>query len=53
MRGEQPTLIPVVNQDPHGMAAVPGLAAHTYFEGSRHKAPAWVNQVTLKTYFLM
>ena len=49
MRGEQPTMIPVVTEDPHGMAAVPGIAAQRYFEGSRQKAPAWVNQVTLKT----
>jgi len=46
-------MIPVVNEDPHGMAAVPGGAAYIYFDGSRDKAPAWVNQVTLKTYLLI
>jgi len=52
MKREQPGMIPIVTNDPHGMAISPDPESYEFFERWRGKAPAWVNQVTLKRFFL-
>lgn len=53
MRGEAAGVVPVVTEDPHGMSAVPGMGPFEFFEeGRKTKAPAWVNQVTIKRFRL-
>jgi hypothetical protein len=52
MRGEDAGVVPVVSDDVHGMAAVPGADAYEFFEGLRQKkASNWANQVTIKRFY--
>jgi fermentation-respiration switch protein FrsA (DUF1100 family) len=49
-RGEPPAMIPVVSADPAGPAALPTPDSYTWFtETARLRAPAWRNEVTLRT----
>ncbi|HZV49322.1 MAG TPA: alpha/beta hydrolase [Candidatus Dormibacteraeota bacterium] len=49
-RGEPPAMIPVVSADPAGPAALPTPDSYTWFtETARERAPAWRNEVTLRT----
>ena len=51
MKGGKPATVPVVTNDPHGMAALPGIGAWEYFETAHlTKAPNWVNEVTIKRF---
>lgn len=49
-RGEQPTMIPVVAEDPYAVAALPTPDSYQWFtHTSAERAPAWRNEVTLLT----
>jgi hypothetical protein len=49
-RGEPPVMIPVVSSDPAGPAALPTPDSYAWFtETARLRAPAWRNEVTLRT----
>lgn len=49
-RGEPPAMIPVVSEDPMGPAALPTPDSYEWFvETGRTRAPAWRNEVTLRT----
>lgn len=48
-RGETPVMIPVVSEDPAAMAALPGSDAADWFLGNAERAPAWRNEVTLRS----
>lgn len=49
-RGEPPGMIPVVSEDPMGPAALPTSDSYQWFmETGRTRAPAWRNEVTLRT----
>ena len=49
-RGEAPRMIPVVSPDPAGPAALPTPDAWQWFnETGRTRAPAWRNEVTLRS----
>jgi hypothetical protein len=52
MKSEQPGMIPLVTNDPHGIAVSPDPESYEFFERWGGKAPAWANQVTLKRFFL-
>jgi fermentation-respiration switch protein FrsA (DUF1100 family) len=48
--GKAPAMIPVVTNDPAGMAALPTADSFQWFiETGQTKAPAWKNEVTLRT----
>ncbi|WP_028938418.1 alpha/beta hydrolase [Pseudonocardia spinosispora] len=48
--GAEPTLIPVVAEDPTAVAALPTADSYQWFsEVSAQRAPAWRNEVTLLT----
>jgi fermentation-respiration switch protein FrsA (DUF1100 family) len=48
--GKPPTMIPVVSEDPTGPAALPTPDSWRWFtETARTRAPAWRNEVTLRT----
>ncbi len=46
---EPPETIPVVSEDASARAALPGLEAWEFFEGTRRFAPAWRNEVTSRS----
>lgn len=49
-RGGEPGMIPVVSADPAGMAVLPTPDAFAWFdETARTRAPAWRNEVTLRS----
>jgi len=49
-RGDAPSLIAVVTEDPGGVAALPTADSFKWFTATgKERAPAWVNQVTLRT----
>ena len=49
-RGEAPAMVPVVTSEPNGVAALPTADSWQWFtETARTQAPAWRNQVTLRT----
>ena len=49
MKGESPAVIPVVSNDPLGMASLPGSDTYEFFTQAKEKtAPSWENQVTVK-----
>jgi fermentation-respiration switch protein FrsA (DUF1100 family) len=49
-RGDAPSLIAVVTEDPGGAAALPTADSFKWFTATgKERAPAWVNQVTLRT----
>ena len=49
MKGESPAVIPVVSNDPLGMASLPGADTYEFFTQAKEKtAPSWENQVTVK-----
>jgi fermentation-respiration switch protein FrsA (DUF1100 family) len=48
--GQPPAMLPVVSADPAGPAALPTTDSHRWFtETGRSRAPAWKNEVTLRT----
>jgi len=48
--GGAPAMIPVVTNDPAGMAALPTADSYQWFtETGNTRAPAWKNEVTLRT----
>ncbi|MDQ6673589.1 MAG: alpha/beta hydrolase [Chloroflexota bacterium] len=48
--GGKPGMLPVVNEDPLGPAALPTPDSYQWFtETGRTRAPAWRNEVTLRT----
>jgi pimeloyl-ACP methyl ester carboxylesterase len=49
-QGGQPTMIPVVAEDPTAIAALPTPDSYQWFTGTaEQRAPAWRNEVTLLT----
>ena len=48
-RGEPPAMVPVVAEDPSAPCALPGRDAWRFFAGSATVAPAWRNEVTLRS----
>ena len=48
-RGEPPAMIPVVSQDPSQPCALATPDSAEYFLSFKDRAPAWKNQVTLRT----
>jgi uncharacterized protein len=52
--GQAPGMLPVVSQDPLGSAALPTPDSYQWFtETGRTRAPAWRNEVTLRTVELL
>ena len=50
LAGEAPMMIPVVNDDPTGPAALPTAESYTWFvETAKARAPAWRNDVTMRS----
>ena len=50
MRGAAPMMIPVVNQDPQGPAALPTADSWSWFITThKERAHSWRNEVTLRT----
>ena len=47
--GAPPVTIPVVAEDPAAPCALPGRDGWAFFEGTRAFAPAWRNEVTLRS----
>jgi fermentation-respiration switch protein FrsA (DUF1100 family) len=48
--GEEPAMLPVVTSEPNGAAALPTADSWEWFtQTARTRAPAWRNQVTLRT----
>lgn len=48
--GKEPAMVPVVNDDPLGAAALPTADSFTWFtETGRTRAPSWQNAVTLRS----
>jgi uncharacterized protein len=48
--GQPPAMVPVVSADPAGPAALPTADSYQWFtETGRTRAPAWKNEVTLRT----
>ncbi|MBL6079691.1 alpha/beta hydrolase [Belnapia sp. T18] len=48
-RGLAPTVLPVVAEDPTAPCALPGPDAWAFFAATRDIAPAWRNEVTLRS----
>jgi len=49
-RGEAPAMVPVVTNEPNGVAALPTADSWNWFtETGKSRAPAWRNEVTLRT----
>ena len=53
MRGDEPMTVPVVTDEPNGMASLPGMEAFEWFTSHTIKAPKWENKVTLRRYIDM
>jgi fermentation-respiration switch protein FrsA (DUF1100 family) len=52
--GQPPAMLPVVSEDPLGPAALPTPDSYQWFtETGRTRAPAWQNEVTLRTVELL
>jgi fermentation-respiration switch protein FrsA (DUF1100 family) len=52
--GKEPAMVPVVNDDPMGPAALPTPDSFTWFtETGRGRAPSWQNTVTLRSVELL
>jgi hypothetical protein len=52
--GKEPAMVPVVNDDPMGPAALPTPDSFTWFtETGRSRAPSWQNIVTLRSVELL
>jgi fermentation-respiration switch protein FrsA (DUF1100 family) len=52
--GQPPAMIPVVSADPAGPAALPTADSYEWFtETGRTRAPAWKNEVTVRTVELL
>jgi fermentation-respiration switch protein FrsA (DUF1100 family) len=52
--GKEPAMVPVVNDDPMGPAALPTPDSFTWFtETGRSRAPSWQNVVTLRSVELL
>jgi fermentation-respiration switch protein FrsA (DUF1100 family) len=47
--GEAPGMVPVVSEDPAGLCALPGTEAAQWFLRNAERAPAWRNEVTLRS----
>jgi len=47
--GEPPTMVPVVSEDPAAPCALPGRQCWDFFMGTQSFAPAYRNEVTLRT----
>ena len=47
--GSAPATLPVAAENPAAPCALPGPDAWAFFEGTRGFAPAWRNEVTLRT----
>jgi fermentation-respiration switch protein FrsA (DUF1100 family) len=53
-RGQAPAMLPVVSEDPLGPAALPTPDSYQWFTGTaRTRAPAWKNEVTLRSVDLL
>ena len=53
-QGHAPAMLPVVNEDPLGPSALPTPDSYRWFtETGRTRAPAWRNEVTLRTVELL
>ena len=53
-RGQAPAMLPVVSEDPLGPAALPTPDSYQWFtETGRTRAPAWSNEVTLRSVDLL
>ena len=48
-RGSAPAVLPVTAEDPTAPCALPGPDAWAFFAGTRDLAPAWRNEVTLRS----
>jgi fermentation-respiration switch protein FrsA (DUF1100 family) len=49
-RGEAPTMVPAVNEDPAGPAAMPTPDSYQWFtETHELRAPSWRNEITLRS----
>jgi uncharacterized protein len=49
-RGEPPAMVPVVDPDPMAVSALPTPDSWEWFsETGKHRAPAWKNEVTLRS----
>lgn len=48
-RGSAPVLLPIVAEDPTSPCVLPGLDAWAFMAGTRDFAPAWRNEVTLRS----
>jgi uncharacterized protein len=50
MRGEEPIVLPIVDQDPTAQSALPTPDSYEFFTGTaEERAPAWRNEVTLRS----
>jgi uncharacterized protein len=48
-RGEAPAMVPVVDKDPLAPSALPTPDSYTFFTETHDRAPAWRNEVTLRS----
>ncbi len=48
-RGEPPGMIPIVSEDPMGVCVLPHRDSWEWFMEAAKRAPAWRNEVTLRT----
>lgn len=48
-RGETPATLPVVHEDPMQQSALPTADSYEFFTGIADRAPAWRNEVTVRT----
>jgi len=47
--GDPPAMVPVVADNPKAACALPGTDSWTFFAGDPQRAPAWRNEVTLRS----
>lgn len=47
--GDEPMMMPVVDKDPRAQSALPTPDSYEFFTGTQERAPAWENEVTLRT----
>lgn len=48
-RGDDPVMLPVVDKDPTAQSALPTPDSYEFFTSTQDRAPAWRNEVTLRT----
>ena len=48
--GQPPAMLRMVDADPEAPVAYPGPDSHAYMTGEAQRCPAWVNEVTLRSW---